>query len=1094
VSIDEPPTASAEDRLARLIDRLLTGIESAAAASDWNRVSELSEDILAVDPDNERATLMLSRARAAQALPDGQRAFVTLIFSDIVRSTDLVDVTEPEIVRALFGAYRKAAGEAIETLGGTILQFQGDGIVACFGYPIVHEDAARRAVLASLTLVQRMKAVGPELLATYGTELSIRVGLHTGTVVVSGSAAGTAQPSDIVGATAHVAARLQAEAEPDTVVVSESTRQLVDSHFELASVGTRALKGFARPMEVFQVLQARRAGARSSAERVGSSSVFGRDDEIQALREVWDGVLTSRTIPTPVVALRGPAGIGKSRLAAYLCAHVMDGGHEVLEASCSPYHRNVALWPITQMLEERLGLYSDQPHEERRAGVEQRVTAAGLDPDVVVPLLGPLLGLNVEHAGARPEMDPVALRERTLDSLADWLTQLARTTPRLFIVEDVHWADPTTVDLLALIGRRGIAGLMLLVTDRFELEPPLVPTVDIELGPLAGEDAAQLVEALASEASLDATTQQAVLARAGGVPLFIHEFAHSAAMSPTDTLPPRVQELMTARLRTSSVNLRTAQLAATLGAVFDEELLAKLAGAPVAAELAQLADAGILDRVGDARQGRYRFRDNLLRDAAYETQLLDSRRARHLRAAELLGAAATSPGDFAIIAQHLDLAGDTAGSIPAFIVAARAAQAEASHTEARRLLDRSLELLASLPEGDDRDFTELTIRMMRTVSVSSLFGYGYPDVFEDFELADQISRRHAHRPEIMPAQVGIWSYMITRGQVDAAKAVLDPLVTQIDAAEVAWFAPEISSCLGYTAFYRGELRSARRWLEEAWAGYESRPAIPATPSSWPLPHNPAAVTAVAMACVAGLEGRLGESELWEQRALAVADDLGFPHGPFSAAFVITYLAWLRLVSGNPSAARDLGEQTLGIAAQCRFDYFSVIGRQYALVPEPGAPVDAEQLADCGAAMDRVGHGAFRPAFLGIVATNHLYRGDTALAADTVDEALVAVQRSGEWVHQPDLLRLRAQIALAARPDRVDDVVADLRAAVAVGLAQNSLVLALRAAVTLARLPADARPADWRESLRSVVDTLPAEPGQLAGTVAADALALLADRR
>ncbi|MGH9298088.1 MAG: hypothetical protein ACRDZP_08960, partial [Acidimicrobiales bacterium] len=535
------------------------------------------------------------------------------------------------------------------------------------------------------------------------------------------------------------------------------------------------------------------------------------------------------------------------------------------------------------------------------------------------------------------------------------------------------------------------------------------------------------------------------------------------------------------------VDLRVAQLAATLGPVFEQDLLAQLAGTKVTAELGQLVEAGILDPVGDARQGRYRFRHALLRDAAYETQLLDARRDAHRRAAELLGAGPESPGDLAIVARHHDLAGDVEKAVPAYVVAAQAAQSEASHTEARRLLDRALEILVGLEEGAERDLTELTLRMMRTVSISSLFGYGYEDVLEDFRVADEIARRHSDRPEIMPAQVGIWSYFITRGQVDAAKSVLDPLLAQIAAPEAAWFAPEIASCVGYTAFYRGELRQARRWLEQAWSGYEQRDEQTAPASAWPLPHDPAAVTAAALACVAGLEGRSTESLTWEERALAVADRRSFPHGPFSSAFITTYLAWLRLVTGDRAAARELGHRTVEIAEQWRFDYFSVIGRQYVLIPEPELPVDVDELAACGAGMDLVGHGAFRPAYLGIAATNHLYRGDPMRALDMVESALVAVQRSGEWVHQPDLLRLRGEITLAAWPDRADEVTADLRAAVTVGLSQNSIVLALRGAVAIARLPEQSRPADWRETLRSVLESFPVGS---ASSVLSDARGLL----
>ena len=464
-----------------------------------------------------------------------------------------------------------------------------------------------------------------------------------------------------------------------------------------------------------------------------------------------------------------------------------------------------------------------------------------------------------------------------------------------------------------------------------------------------------------------------------------------------------------------------------------------------------------------------------MRDAAYETQVLESRLSTHSRIAELLQAAASSPGDLVIVAQHHDLAADVTRAIPAYIAAAQGAQASASHTEATRLLDRAIELVRSLPEGEERDLSELMIRMLRTVSLSSLFGYGYPDVFEDFQTADRICRRLNDRTEIMPAQVGIWSYMLVRGEVEAAGVVLEPLTGSLDTPDAAWFAPEVKSCLGYTAFYQGNLAEARRWLEEAWAGYLDRPADAGASPFWPLPHDPVPVTAVALACVAGLQGWTAESDEWEQRALATAEQLAFPVGPFSSAFICTYLAWLRMILGDPAGARQFGRRTLAIAEQCRFDYFSVIGRQYVLVPEPELPADASELEQCENGMDLVGHGAFRPALLGIMARNHAYAGNAHVALGTVEDALLAMQKSGEFVHQPDLLRLRAEITATAHPERMEDVVADLVAAVRIGTAQGSLILALRAANQLARLPDPARPHNWSERLRSVLAWCPRAP-------------------
>jgi class 3 adenylate cyclase len=291
----EPGAGSAEDRLVRLIDRLLITMEAASSSGAWGRVIELADDVLAADPANRRAAELLARARAEQSLSAGQRAFVTLIFSDIVRSTNLAELTEPEIMHDVFTRYRGAATAATEELDGRVLQFQGDGVVACFGYPNVHEDDARRAVLAGLGLVERMEVTGVDLRNQYGIDVAIRVGVHSGTVMVTGLASGpdAVDASDIVGSAANVAARLQAQAEPGTVVIGDATKHLVENHFDLVSVGTRVLSGIARPMEVFRVLRPSHLRPTRSPGRLQSHALVGRDGESAHLRRAWDDLLAS---------------------------------------------------------------------------------------------------------------------------------------------------------------------------------------------------------------------------------------------------------------------------------------------------------------------------------------------------------------------------------------------------------------------------------------------------------------------------------------------------------------------------------------------------------------------------------------------------------------------------------------------------------------------------------------------------------------------------------------------------------------------------------------------------------------------------------
>lgn len=1066
--------ASAEDRLTQLIERLLTSMDAAAAAGTWDRVVELANDVLTVDPPNERAAAMIERASLERSLPEGERAFISLIFADIVQSTDMAEVAEPEVVREVFAVYRQVATATIEELGGRVLQFQGDGVVACFGYPAAHGDDARRAVQTGLRLVERMADAAVDLNRVHGIEPAIRVGIHSGTVVIAPRADGSIDGSTIMGSAPNVAARLQGEAEPGTVVISDTTRQLVEPHFELVSIGTRALKGISRPMELQRVVHSNLAVPLAGRTLPGHVGLVGREGQSRLLRFTWNRLVhEAPAAPAEsVVLVRGAPGIGKSALAADLVAHVQREDAVVLEANCSPYHGNVALWPVAHMIEQFLGFYPGQPSEERLAELATRLDSDGLGSDAV-PLLAPLLGIEMDERWARPEMDALALRQETLETLVAWLAVAAASRPTLVLVEDLHWADPTSVDLLGLLAAKGVPGAMILITSRHRVDAPWASSVlDIELEPLNEKEAAGLVATL-TESGLDEAQRRLVIERGTGNPLFLRELSRSALLtSPGEVMPPRIHEILTARLRAPGIDLRVAQLAATLGAEFDEAPLRQLAGRPLNEALTRLEDAEIIQPVAEVRVRRFCFNHALLRDAAYETQVLSARQDSHRKIAELFGSSAASPGDLAVVAQHWDLAGDVPQAIAAYVGAAQAAaQSAASHTEARRQLERALELSATLPASAERDLTELMIRMQRAGSTSSLFGYGFPEVFDDFTVADEICRRLPDRPEIMPAQVGIWSYLLVRGDVGAATAVLAPLSDVVDDPATAWFAPEIKSCMGYSAFYQGRLEEAHRWLDDAWEGYRARSAQGAASPFWPLPHDPVPITAVALACVAALRGYTDESLQWERRAIATAEELDFPSGPFSLAFVTVYLAWIRMIMGDFEEAREFGRRTLEIADRYRFDYFRLLGGQYVLVPEPDQPCDQAQLVQCGEAMDLVGHIAFRPAYLGIVARNHHYGSNSDLALEVLESAMAQTTSSMELLHQPDLLRLRAEIS-SDDPQRREEAVADLVAAVEIGLAQGSLVLALRAANDLARLPDGDRPADWDGRVRVVIDRFP----------------------
>ena len=850
------PASSAETRLTRLLERLLTAAETSLAAGDLEPARITAEEVRAVDPDNRRAARILRHVATRHLSPSGERALMSLLFSDLVGSTMLSERVEPEQLRDLYAFYRAAAGDAVSRYSGYVMQYLGDGILAAFGYPAPHEDDARRAVLAGLDLVVAMQDARAELDRRFGVAPEVRVGIHTGLVVVTDLSAdrAVAERDSIVGLVTNLAARIQQSAEPDTVVISDVTRQLVDADFYMRSLGERRLKGISRPVEVFAIDRPRYAAARFEAERYRKAGLVGRDAPRDRLLAAWADVREPGDTPVGAAFLvAGEAGIGKSRLVAEVLDRVEASSGRVLGVGCLPYYANVSLWPVARLLERVLGVSGSDG--DRLAALVTHLGSLGVDPAGSVPFLGPLIGVPEAPGYPAPELDPSAFLDETLDRLVEWVSALARGGPRLLVVEDLHWADPSTLGFLGRLVGRQPAGLLTVATTRDVAVVPWAEAVAVlELGRLDGAAASRLIDNLVAGQTLDGDRRASVVAQAEGIPLFIEELTRSYLDDTrADSIPLRLQELFTARLKAPGVDLRVVQVAATVGPTFDSATVSAVIGdgAAVSEQLGLLAEEGIIEPVGGPVLDTYRFRHALMRDAAYETQVLDVRRQTHADVAERIAHSGAEP---ALIAQHLDLAGAAERAAGLYLVAAQTEQARGAHPEATRLLSRAIELLETLPSSDERDLSELTARMLRTMSTTSMRGYAAPEVQSDHRRGEVLAAGLGDRPEVLPSLIAIWSYWLVHGDLVTARGLIDRLTGLVGRSTFSWFEPEVTACAGWQEFFEGRLPSARAHLEDAMAGFRARPAEQTVSPFWPLPNDPVAVSAIALACVSTLQG------------------------------------------------------------------------------------------------------------------------------------------------------------------------------------------------------------------------------------------------
>ena len=585
-----------------------------------------------------------------------ERRQLTVMFCDLADSTALASQLDPEDLREVVRAYQQTCAEVIQRFDGYIAQYLGDGLLVYFGYPQAHEDDALRAVHAGLEIVEAMRVLNARLEEVRGIRLAVRLGIHTGQVVVGEMGGGARHEQLALGETPNLAARLQSLAALDTVVISAATLHLVQGYMECQELGIHTVKGVTSPVSVYRVLRSSVAQGRLDAVSVrGLTPFVGRGSEMALLLERWVQVKEGTG---HVVLLSGEAGIGKSRLVQVLKDHALGEAHTRLECRCSPYHQNSALYPLIDLLHRTLGWQEHEGSAERLEKLEHALGQYRLPLDATVPLLAALLSLPLPD-GRYPTLTltPQRQKQKTLEAILTMVLELTERQPVLFIVEDLHWIDPSTLEFLGLLIDQGpTVRLLTLLTYRPSFQPPWMGRAHITPFTLTRLPAAQveaMVARLTSGKPLPAEVLHHVVTKTDGVPLFVEELTKMLLESgllteaddrymlagplPSLAIPATLHDSLMARLDRLAAVKVVAQLGATLGRQFSYGLLQAVSPmdeSTLQHALQQLVDAELLYRRGVPPQATYLFKHALIQDAAYESLLKSTRQQYHLRTAQ----------------------------------------------------------------------------------------------------------------------------------------------------------------------------------------------------------------------------------------------------------------------------------------------------------------------------------------------------------------------------------------------------------------------------------------------------------------------------
>ena len=872
----------------------------------------------------------------------GERRQLTVMFCDLVDSTVLSEQLDPEEYREVVRTYQQTSAAVIERFEGYIAQYLGDGLLVYFGYPQAHEDDAARAVRAALEIGEKISRLSaPSPVSTeegWGeSHLRIRIGIHTGPVVISEIGSKERRELLALGETPNIAARVQGQAATNTVAISAATYQLVQGLFECRELGVRSLKGISNPLSLYQVVREEVAQSRFEvAVRRGLTPLVGREQEVGLLTERWD---RAKHAEGQVVLLSGEPGIGKSRLVQVIREQAEKDAALRLEFRCSPYHQNSAFYPIIEHLHRLLQFDRDDSAAERLRKLEQTLTSYQFPQADTVPLLAALLSLPHPEKYPILNFSPQRQKQKTQELLVAWLIEATEQQALYCPWEDIHWADPSTLELLTLlIEQIPTARLYLLLTFRPEFAPLWGTRSHIShltLSRLGRGQVTQMIERVAGDRTLPSEMFQQIVAKTDGVPLFVEELTKVVLDAETDVgtrravpqslaIPATLQDSLMARLDRLGAAKEIAQLGATLGREFSHELLRAISPLDENAlqkGLAQLVDAELMYQRGVPPHRQYIFKHALIQDAAYQSLLKSRRQQLHQQIAQVLEERfaeikATQPE---LLAHHYTEAGLIEQAIPYWQMAGQRAIERSANEEAINHLIIALELLDTLPDTLERSRRELTLQIaLGNVSIATQ-GYAAPAVEKVYTRARVLCQQIGETPQLFPVLWGLWAFYIQRAEFQMARELAEQFLHLAQSAQDSALLVEAYSMLGLTLFEPGELTPAQEYTEQGIALYD---AAKHGSLATLYGEDPGVLCLCYGAAAQGYLGYPDRALKSIEAAFTLTQELAHPH---SLANVLYWATMVHQFRREGAAAQKRAEVLVALSTEQGFPYWLAAG-------------------------------------------------------------------------------------------------------------------------------------------------------------------------
>lgn len=1031
--------------------------------------NDLKELGLPFGPRKRLLNLLTESKRSDASIPSsgaaatGERRQLTVLFCDMVGFTELANRVDPEILQSIIRSYEDACAVCIVRYDGYIFQRLGDGIVAFFGYPLAHEGEAERAIRAGLEILETLIDLKvPEI-----DRISVRIGIATGIVVVAAS------ERSAVGETMNLASRLQSIADPGSIVVSERVHRLAGGTFDYEDMGEYRLKGISHSTRAYRILGVDKNVSRfDAATRAGLTPLVGREQEIQLLLEHWQAATKGAG---QVVHLSGEPGIGKSRILNALRERLAEDGVQPLRFHCSPFYVNSALHPIRAWFEHALGATLDEPAAIKLDKLEALVVDRFGMPLEDVRYIAGMLSLPYEGRYGPDTVSPQILKAETNRVLIAIVKAGALAQPGLMLFEDLHWADPTTLELLGvLIAQLENISLLLVLTSRPDFHPPwsALPWIGVlDLGRLNAAQSSGMIARLAGERSLPAELATRIVAKTDGVPLFVEELTKAIlesgelviegdryvfnGTSDSITIPETLRDSLAARLDRVPAVRMVAQVGAAIGREFSYELIAGvylIPEATLAHALAKLTESELAFQRGTIPSAVYTFKHALVQEVAYDSMLKSQRQPLHARIAKLLEERWPDIQDTKpeLLAHHYTSAGLTEAAVPFWRRAGEVAMQRFALVEALSHLHKGMSLVSGLPASPGRDLMELRLRTVLAPAEVAQRGWGHAEVGNILEPAWSLARSLEHRPGYLPILNALWVHYLCLDQLSvslhwAGKLLEAGAAEKDDSLEIVGHRAASGSY-----FWLGDFAAARRHGDIVQSMYE------------PSRHRPIAQLTNYDPFTA--EGIYRGQYLWmlgyPDQALVATNEKDRNarrrNHPFDLAFALTLGAQVFDYRCEPSELMQRTEEAERVGREhgvaLLWEVMAEISRGIAWLR---AGRTEESVVQLGKAITRIaatGHRIWIWYLKALQAEGLALTGDLTGAAALLDESVERIQQGEERAHFAEVLRLRGWVWI--QQGKLEEAERSLRDSIAVAQAQTAKSWELRSATTLAHLLAD----------------------------------------